>query len=313
MAVNATGNSQSLLDKLPPFSFAGFKIPAERWTVSGGIRDHVHEYSHQDGGDPEKLGRSLYRVRVDLNMLGTFARYPNLWPTITGKLVAMWEKGTTDELVVPSIGSMQAYAVNWTREWTYKLRNGEKVTVEFREDKTNLPVPIFISGTSPNALDNSASELKAQQAKANGLTSSDQDLFTALQSLVNSVVAIRDTAALEGNLIAQRCSQLISMCQQLDALPSMQSPTNVQLMRALHDLWAQAQAFASDLQGKNQTLQRWITPMQMSIARVSSAIFGDSTHIQDLLALNTGAFADPMVIPAGTTIVYYPTSTNASS
>lgn len=313
MPNGTSGNAQALLDTLARFSFGGHAVPVESWSIVGGIRDHVHEYSHQDGGDPEKLGRSLYTVRAMLNMQSTFALYPDLWPSTLSTLVSIWESGATEELVVPSVGPIQAYAKGWTREWTYKLRSGEKVNVEFREDKSNLPRALFISGTSPNALDTSASAVEAAKARANGLTQGDQDLLTSLQSLVNAIVGIRDTAFLEGNLIIQRCSQLIALCQQIDALPSLQDPTNVALMRALHDLWLQAQAFANDAQGKNQVLQVWIVPVEMSIARISTAIFGDATHVSDLLALNSGAFNDPQRIRAGTEIAYYPTSQNAST
>ena len=156
--------------------------------------------------------------------------------------------------------------------------------------------------------DNAAAIAAAQKVPA-----STQSLVAALGALVASIQGIQDTVYLLGNQVLLQCQQLIALCQQVDQLPSVQNPSNVELMRAVHELWAQAQAYANDIQQNNAPLTQWIVPAQMTISGVSSGIFGDSTHVNDLLALNTGAFNDPNQIPAGTVVVYYPPSQNAST
>jgi len=299
-------------DNLALFSFAEYSFPVEEYEVIGGLRDHVHEYSHQDGGDPEKLGRRLYVVRCTGNFQAKFARYPGLWPDALNSFTKLWETGAVAPLVVPSIGTIQAYAFGWTRKFSAKIRSGEKCAIEFREDSTNLPLPINVTLPSPQSLQSGASLAAANAARAN-LGASDMGLIQSLQSAVAGLQAIEDTAYLYGNQVLLQCQELISLCQQIDQLDSVQSANNAELMRNIHDVWAQAQQYASDLQQQNVTLQQFITPVQMSIGAVSTAIFGDATHAADLLALNTGSFNDPMLIPAATIIAYYPATSARST
>jgi hypothetical protein len=303
----------SAQDSLPLFSHAETTFPVVEYEVVGGLRDHVHEYSHQDGGDPEKLGRKLYVIRATINAQATFPQYPGLWPQTINQLMSLWETGAPAPLVVPDISSsISAYAYGWTRKWTAKVRSGISCTVEFREDKTNLPLPITVSAPSPKSMaataDNAAAIAAAQK-----IPSSQQSLVASLGALVSSIQGIQDTVYLLGNQVLLQCQQLIALCQQVDQLSSVQNPNNVELMRAVHQLWAQAQAYANDIQQNNAPLTKWIVPAQMTIGGVSSGIFGDSTHVNDLLALNTGSFNDPNQIPAGTIIVYYPPTQNAST
>ena len=309
---NASGGPQSVYDTLPLFQFSKYQIPVEDYEVIGGLRDHVHEYSHQDGGDPEKLGRKLYVIRATINAQATFAQYPTLFPNDINALMQMWELGQSSNLVVPDLPSIVAYAFGWTRKFSAKIRSGIKCTVEFREDSTNLPLPITVSVPSPRSLGSSAANLAAIAASKN-LSPSNQSLLASLGALVSSIQGIQDTVYLAANQVLLQAQQLVALCQQIDQLTSVQSPNNADLMRAVHDVWAQAQAYAADVQQNNAPLTQFIVPAQMGIGAVSTRIFGDSTHVTDLLALNTGSFNDPNQIPAGTILVYYPPTQNAST
>lgn len=303
----------SAQDALPFFSFGRVRVPVVEYEVIGGIRDHVHEYSHQDGGDPEKLGRKLYVIRATINAQATFALYPDLFPNGINKLMQRWELGQSDDLLVPDLTTpIVAYAFGWTRKFSAKVRSGISCVVEFREDSTNLPLPITVSAPSPKSMASTASNAAAIAADKE-LSATDQSLIGSLTNLVNSIQAIQDTVYLAGNQVLLECQQLVSLCQQVDQLSSLQNASNTDLMRAVHDLWSQAQAYAADVQQNNAPLMKWIVPSQMTIGGASVGIFGDSTHVSDLLALNTGSFNDPNQIPAGTVLVYYPPTQNAST
>ena len=122
-------------DTLQRASFQGIEFPITSMTLKGGIRDHIHEYPHAAGGAPEKLGRKLYEVSMQANFQSTFRAYPRLWPSALSKLRKIFEQQTTGDLVIPTIGTIQAYARNWTQQMEAKIRSGETATFEFVEDQ----------------------------------------------------------------------------------------------------------------------------------------------------------------------------------
>ena len=82
-----------LFDNLERASFAGYAFPVSDVEVTGGLRDHVHEYPHSPGGAPEKLGRKLYEFSFTSPMLAGFPRYPKLWPETAASLRIVFEGG----------------------------------------------------------------------------------------------------------------------------------------------------------------------------------------------------------------------------
>ena len=296
----------SAQDQLPPFAFGGIQFPVESYRVRGSIRDHVHEYSHQDGGDPELLGGKLYEIDCVGNFQATFPKYPGLWPNQLLTLVAMFEASTVTDLTVPSRGTFQAYALNWTQEWSAKIRSGEKVPITFRAMSSSLSLQ-----NAPTLSKPAAGAIATTTQYLMSMPTSTGGLYDQLQSLVSSLVGIVDTAEMYGSQVAARVGQIISLCKSIDNSPGLQSPMSASAMMALHDVWAQAQQLANDLQSKNAVMQEFTVPALMSIQRISAQLFGDTSQVTTLLALND--IPDPLAIPAFTVIVYYPITQQGAS
>src|SRR5262249_28189814 len=126
-----------VFDQLQRASFDGVPFPVESVDVTSDLRHHVHEYPHTAGGDPEKLGRSLYRIQMLGNFQATFRAYPKLWPEALTKLRKTFEAEKTADLVIPTIGTIKAFITKWRQRSTAKIRSGEKVEIEFLEDQAS--------------------------------------------------------------------------------------------------------------------------------------------------------------------------------
>lgn len=298
----------SEFDKIEPWSYDGIKFPCEKWNVKGGVREHVHEYWKTDGGDPELGGNKLYEIRVVANFQTRFRKYVDLYPNKLDLLIRTFEQGVTKKLVVPTRGTIDAYCVDWDIEGNPRaIRSGEKVNLTFREVRNGSPFSIIeLTDPSPAGLAQASSALTIY-ANAMELKPNEQSLFDQATALVNSIVAISDTANMYGQLVAAKVGQVTVILDQIDRLPAMQSAAVQPAVEALHDLWNALVKIADDVQGKQKSMQKYVLPMTMSVQQVSQAIYGDATHAEDLMTLNSGnAIRDPYVIAAGTPLLYYP-------
>lgn len=294
----------SEFDRLPMASFNDAPFPVESVDIVGGLRDHVHEYPHADGGAPEKLGRKLYTIRMRANFQTRFALYPGLYPNTLNFLFKQFEAGTTGALVVPTLGTISAYCRNWSKQMQAAIRSGEKADFEFVEDLaqdflvTSLvnPAPLSLAMTSTLA-----AQLDLLKPAESALNLYDQIIQSA-----EAILAVFDQAAVAGNLIEAKLRGLEQLIQQADALPSTQSAAGAGVASALHDLWAAERQMLNDLQNKqNGGLQAYVTPMMMSVQQISAAVYdGDASHGIDIMSLNP--LEDPFRVPANSQIRYYP-------
>jgi hypothetical protein len=142
--------------------------------------------------------------------------------------------------------------------------------------------------------------------KDTALSGSDRDLFDSIRDLANSVFAIQDTAALNGQLYAAKLLQLAALCERADGLREMGKTSSQPIVQALHDLWAAALRTADNVQGKRAAIQRYTTPLKMTMNDVAIALYHDASRTSDLLALNGDAYQNALAIPAGTELLYYP-------
>lgn len=309
----------SYFDLLQRCSFAGIPFPYEDIEWQGGVRDHVHEYPHADGGDPEKMGRKLNVVRVTAKFHDTFRGYPGLYPNALDTLIRYWEQGTTAEFVSPQRGTFDAYARNWTTRASVRIRSGETVTIEFVEDNRGENALIELIDDHPLEVQSAALKLDARVKEAialgdslgaaedgAGIPTSDRDIFDSIGAFATAIFAIQDTAALNGQLYGAKLAQLAALCERADGLRSMQSTSSQPIVQALHELWAAANRLADNVQGKQKLMQRYTTPQEMTMNNVAIALYHDASRTAELLALNSGKFQSALAIPALTELVYYP-------
>lgn len=282
-------------------AFGTISFPCEEIEVKGGLRDHVHEYPHNPGGTPEKLGRKLYDITMVCPFHDTFASYPGLYPDGLAALRGTFESEATLDLVVPTIGTIKAYAVDWTQRATGRQRSGERCTFKFREDMPPDDIDAFVAKTVTT---------RGYVALAQNFKIAAQDgpqpgpsLFDDIQNAVNSVLAIKDQADLYGNLIEAKLLGLANICSQIDQLDLTKDPTMFRIANAMHEIWKATLDSLKDLSQQQKTMSVFKTPSIMAIGDVARRLYGDGARQVELLQLNP--IADAFAIPANTSIRYY--------
>ena len=292
-------------DSLLPASFNGTSFPVQKISVTGGLRNHVHEYPHQPGGSPEKLGRKLYVFKVSAVFANTFPKYlsPPLWPDRLRTLVGLFEAETTAYLTIPTVGTIKAFATDWDREMSWENLSGEATEITFLEDVSDVVDIDGLFTVATASLQSQAALLAKVPIIRNDDNGDARGLFDKIHDAVNSVLAIKDTADVYSAMLTSKIEAVVSLCNQADALLAMNDPANTQAIDALHDVWASALKLAQDVTETGSTIATYATPRLMSVAEISAAIFGDASHAVDILQMNP--FEDALAVPKATLVKYF--------
>lgn len=301
-------------DSLPRHQFGSVIFPGRttRLTVAGRVFEH--EYPHVKKGAAEKLGAKLRRCTIEIPADSRMPAYPNLYPAGMLQLLAWAESQSTQTLQHRSAGKWPAFIVNYDQLLDSRIRSGEKVELQFLEDTPDDFTADKIAPVNPNqSLSPTAGQLALDLANIRAqlsLTSNDEDLFSALQSVVSDVVAVQDTRELYGNLYAAKIQSVIDMCSQLhDATPSLQDVRAWPVVEDLVTLRALAIGAQQDLTAKNLRLLEYVNPTAQPLLTIARVLYGDASRQSDLLSLNADTVVNPMRVPAGAKIRYYPAST----
>lgn len=287
-------------EQLQRASFVSYPFPVESYEVRGGLRDHVHEYPHSPGGAPEKLGRKLY----EFSMVGIFdsriQSYPaKLFPDTLATLRIFFEGQGTYDLVVPTIGTIQAYCTEWVERASSKRLSGVTVDLKFREDASNLFLVDKLVQVSVATLPQMIGVLIPQLDKIVKPNFLDQ-----LKNFGDQISAVGDQVELQANVLAGKAEGLASCCQQIDSQLGTLSGKIVTLAReTLHDVWDSAWKLARDAVRKFSPTIIYTVPTPMSVSDVSAAIYGDTTHSVDILNMNP--IEDAFHINPGTKLLVY--------
>lgn len=305
ITTNADGNTTTsydpdLIKRLRRASFGGVEIVYDEIKVIGGMRKHVHEYPHQPGGAPEKLGRQLTEVHIrGVFLVALAGDDTNRWNTLNA-LQKWFENGDTLKLVVPQLGTLDAFCYGWERTLSSKMRSGELGDLKFLEDqssKFSIDDTLKVDQISRQETYDAFSLAAAPYRKPNSLL---DDLLNAASDVQSYI----DKGNLYANQLAAKVESLVNLCVVADRdIKEFNDPTNTALTQAFLDLWMATGDLANDLQGTGRALLTWVVPMQMDLSSIANGIYGDAARGTDLLGLNY--IADFTAVPAGSKIRYY--------
>lgn len=296
----------AFFDSVQQASWAGFAFPVNEIQILGQARLYTHEYPHADGGNIEPLGRKPYRIRMRMTFDENDFYYPNAYPTTLDTLRFLAESGTSSKLVIPNVGTIQAFCPNWVQTWRAMVRSGETADYEFIEDQRATLKQVFFTGiSSATSMQQKTSDLLAQKPTLDALNV-DSSLLTKVLNAANDVIAIRDRADLTATIAADKIASLNNALGSLD--DALTTPYAVDVIEALKQLWQTNIDFSQDVTSTLLPPSTWLVTVEMGIADISRNLYGDTEHQIDLLAWND--LADAYAVPAGTPIRYLP---NAAS
>jgi hypothetical protein len=289
------------------FSFAGIEFPVDRYRLGCSSRVHVHVYSHVPGGDIEKLGRDLYEAEVRVPFLTSATQYPGLWPGRLATLRRLFEADTTDYLVLPSVGRIKMMCKQWEQEFDARILNGEHATFRFVEDQSTAFLLDQLVTTTTKSIETTSVKLKGlsdAMRDAEGEKPGD-GLFDTILRTANDLIAIRDQVELGGLLLAAKIGMLTNLCAEADkTIQGFRDPQNFPVLDALKELWAAVVSLGDALLGPPTDFAFYDTPARMTVAQISTAIFGTSERTSDILDLND--IPNAYDVPARTHIRYIP-------
>ena len=328
-------------------SFDGIAFPVTSYEVTGGIRDHVHEYPHSPGGAVEKLGRMLYRIRYSALFDQRTRGYgDNLWPGDLSDLRDRWEQQVTSTLVIPTIGEIQAYCKTWTeRAEPAKQQSGVSVEMEFVEDQAQAFLVNGLVQVTSSTLQSAGEEFDEQwQPLLDGGTVSataptriiappagtiprattfagaytrlrEQDAVTLTkirQGYQTALTAIEKPGRFADQVL-RAAETLVDLCQRNYArIQVMKNPLMWERAYAYRRVWNAAVKLRNDLNKQAPRILIYVAPIDTSVNAVSRAIYGDSSYAAQIMQLN--AIPNPLAIRKGSRLRYYdPTSTQKAA
>jgi len=300
----------SATSRLKRASWNGIEFPVRRYSVKGSLRHHVHEFPHAWGGAFENLQRKLYEIRMTVPMMATFRNYPNLWPTKWLQMRKQFETGEPGPLHIPTIGTIQARCTEWPEDFDAKNQSGVMVELSFIEDKSQQ----FLAEKTvevdkqriPALIDSATGEWqKAVDRYKNGTTKYQVDLFDSVISFARDILSFKDNVEYYGQFIESKVAAFDAVVREADAAIQMfDDPENWALVNAVRDLWQSIKTFADDVAGTNTKLETWVVPMTMSVADISTRLYGNNSMAVTIL--QTNAIDDAFAVTPGFQIRYYP-------
>lgn len=291
----------------PPASFADLTFPYNTCDIEGSLDHHIHKYIHRPGGEVEDLARHLYQIKFVCDFTTTLKRFRDAYPKRLGELVTVFEGGGVHDLVIPNHGTMRALCISWPRNLTWKIRNGEKVTLTFLESSPEQFTFANILGPSAGAMSSQYNSLLTAAALANGDPIAALAGFKAciekMKAAIDVVLGWKDEADVVSDYVTSNIESVLGACEELDSFAPLKDPANALLADALMTLWATAMEFSGNQLAQDQIVDSIVTDRIRSITDLAVEFYGDPTRALELLQLNN--FAKAGAIPPSTIVKFY--------
>jgi hypothetical protein len=263
------------------------------------MRRHEHIYPHTAGAAAEKMGRGLYQVHVNGRFDNGLSREKNYENHLQqmGVFRAMVEEETTDDLIIPWIGTVQAQCSEFEISEKNTNRSGLGFTASFVEDMNfEFPIQTFIKVDVLRLEESAKNFSRVPTYKA--------DIFSKIASAVGFVLGIKDKFELYSALVQSKLDYLEGLFREADAIATeLKDPANLTGLAAFMALWESVRNFGNDIAEKGMTFSWYTVPVEMTIQQLAVAIYRDMSKAGDLLGLNV--IEDSLAIPAGKRIRYY--------
>lgn len=291
-------------DQLAEASYRGIVFPLESADTDGGTDFAEHVAYRRRGSDMEPAGLKAYSGSLVIPLINAeplVRRYGTLWPDKRFDLVQAFEDHPIGTLVHPTWGSLEVAILSWSTKDSPELRNGQRLTVQWKEHNASLSSLIALDGsvtTDPSTtLQQRARAADALCAGAAGYVPIAPVLASKMALLESGVtLTYSDTQgafAVMFNAIATALA--------LGSLAGVDRHAGViALLNVRASLGSYYARFAPGIVGV-----RYLTvPNDMSVADIAVLAYNDLSKTQLLYAANS--FPDPLLVRAGTRVTVLP-------
>lgn len=289
--------SVDALKKLPLLTWRGLSAPCETAPFDGAHEQAPRAYPYVNGEGHDHTGRRSYvaHARLHFGEGVEEGAFTYLWPRWRIAL----EDGSAGTLVHPVLGTFNARVLTWSGDLNAHNRGGIVVDVVWAESLVD-PTRQDEFETPPFALDVLAEAAEAAAAEY-GITWPTGRRETSLLDAIKQVQGALFSASLTlSGYVTQVMGVVTDM---IDMAESLTDPTSWPAYDNLVHVWSQLSALQRKAESKFSG--RSTRMRKIAVASTLDALSRETgTSVSDLLALNPGAAAGP-VVPAGTTIVYF--------
>jgi hypothetical protein len=311
-------------DNLFLAQFGNIRFPIESLSIDGQQRHALHEFPHTPGSQLEKLGRKAYTFNVTPIFDETVKVYDRingmpLYPDALTYLQIAYEEERTEQFIIPTMGTVNAFITTFRRSIVNGLRSGEKVEMSLVEDMVDefsLTLPLSKVNASlteklatvlafayPGEAALPAADLAAIKAKESATAKDERGLFAKLEGAVNDLFALQDQGELYLMRVESKVAKVTSYLSEIDRrVDRLQNPQNWPLVEAIKDLWASSVQVARTVAKADRSPGVFTTPQIMTIQEASIAVFGTTERSFELLQMN--AIEDASAIPKGFDVRY---------
>lgn len=292
-------------DGLQWAQFGGIHFPVTEITLSSQQRHHLHEYPHTPGSALEKLGRKSYTIRVSPIFDEDIRKYDQingirLYPDALERLQFLFEEETTAALTIPTLGTIDAFMITFSRRMDAMVRSGEKADMEFVEDQSS----VFLVEQTMRVVQDLPAAVTLLQFLPVKVRPEEKTLLEEILAAVNATFALVDSGERFINKIAAKVdmvSQLIQRAEQKIAW--LQHPENWRVVEALKELDASARSLVTTAAMENGP-RVFVVPTRMTLQQISQSIYKTTERSLDVLRMND--IEDDLRVPAGSKIRYFP-------
>lgn len=291
-------------DSLQRCGFDGVQFPIKSISIKGRYRYHEHEYLRVPGAIIEKLERAVYSIEIDAIFDTNQRGYGQLWPNGIAALRKKYEEGKTGPLVIPTLGTIPAFQPEWDEKIDIaRVRSGETARLVFKEDQTARFLRLAVAQSQQQSMATATANLAAMRAQI-AEPANDVSIFDQIENAANSILSIKDQSDLYGGLMAQKLTSFTTLMTLADLqLQSLKQPSNYQMLDAFLELWNAGVVMSTNLAESPRGPRTYVTPRQMSVGDIATAVYGGSERASEILMNNN--LPDAFAVPAGEKVVYF--------
>ena len=286
-------------------AFRGRRFPVGELSAESDHDAAEHVAYRRRGADIEPLGRKADRGTLSIPLYNTpelVARYGTLYPDLFAELLGLFDENPIGELTHPTLGTFRAKVGPWRQRAEGRQgRNG--ITLELAWVEHNAEAGM-IGSEGALASDPSSQATTSAEAADAAMLKADPELslgWALCTPPLSAFLLALEAAELRLAVIEARLAALATLVStNLGLLTTAGAYEAVQELEALRVALAALRASLVPTANARPV----VLAVPMALHEIAAMVYGDASRTDLLTAANT--FDDPLVVPAGTTVLVPP-------